>query len=330
MRRLALRLILLAFGTIAVACAPAASDPPAQAASSLETRLSAQASPAVAASAPVAPSVSGFDGAQAWTHLERIVAFGPRPSGSQALADTRAYLTQTLQSLGLKVERQRFTADTPLGRVAMENLVVRIAGKRPDRILLTGHYDTKLMPNIRFVGASDGGSSAAWLLEAARVLATRPGEFTYELVWFDGEEAVVEWQGLDNRYGSRHYVATAIASKTLASIKAMILVDMISSRDLQIRRDSNSTSWLNEIIFATANRLAYSHIFVPGQTAVEDDHIPFLTAGVPAIDVIVDLNTYPYWHTADDTLDKQSPRSLQAVGDVVLTALPEIEARLRR
>ncbi len=292
MRMLAARSFLAALCAVTAACG---APPPAVVARApgLETPLSAQTAAVLPPAATPTPSASGFDAARAWTHLERIVAFGPRPSGSKELTATRNYITQALQSFGLTVQHQRFTADTPLGRVEMDNLVVRIPGRRTDRILLTGHYDTKLMPNVRFVGASDGGSSAAWLIEAARVLATRPGEFTYEFVWFDGEEAVIEWRDPDNRYGSRYYVEAATRAKTLTSIKAMILVDMIGDRDLQIRRDSNSTPWLNDIIFATAKRLAYGHVFVESQTTVEDDHMPFLAAGVPSIDLI-DLDTYPY------------------------------------
>lgn len=319
--------VLLAGLAVATACGREAA--PASAASSLETPVAAQAS------APAPAAATAFDGARAWAHLERLVAFGPRPSGSAALGETRAYITRELAAIGLTVQGQRFTAATPLGPVEMENLIVRIPGRRPDRILLTGHYDTKRMQNARFVGASDGGSSAAFLLEAARVLKARPGEFTYELVWFDGEEATCrDWNECgsatapDNTYGSRYYVEAARKAGVLPSLKAMILVDMIGDRDLQVRRDSNSATWLNDLVWAAADRLGHGLIFVPDATTIEDDHIAFVKAGVSSIDII-DLD-YPYWHTPDDTLDKVSQRSLQIVGDVVITALPDIEARLTR
>lgn len=309
-------------------CGGSPTDGPAPAAP--VATVSAQAP---AAAAPAARSA--FNATNAWQHLERLVAIGPRPSGSTAIRETRAYITRALAAAGLTVQSQRFTAATPRGPMEMENLIVRIPGRRTDRILLAGHYDTKLMTGARFVGASDGGSSAAFLIEAARVLKDRPGEFTYELIWLDGEEAICTgWtecgtaKAPDNTYGSRHYVDAARAAKALPSLKALILVDMIGDRDLQLRRDSNSTGWLNDIIWATARELAYDHVFVNAPTSVEDDHIPFLQAGVPAVDLI-DLD-YPYWHTPDDTLDKVSARSLQIVGDVVLTALPAIEARLKQ
>src|SRR5215831_2594002 len=168
------------------------------------------------------PVGAGFDGAKAFEHLRQLVAIGPRPAGSTGIRQARAYITRQLSSLGFTVEEQAFTAQSPYGPVEMVNLIVRLPGRRPDRLLITGHYDTKLMPNQRFVGASDGGSSAAMLIELARVLKDRPRELTYEIVWFDGEEAFVDWQGLDHTYGSRYYVQAATKAKALASIKTMI------------------------------------------------------------------------------------------------------------
>ena len=237
-------------------------------------------------------------------------------------------ITRQLAAIGLTVQEQPFVAETPLGPVEMVNLIVRIPGPSTDRILVTGHYDTKLMRNARFVGASDGASSAAFLIELARVLKSRPHQFTYDLVWFDGEEAMVEWQGLDHTYGSRYYVQAARKANALASMKAMVLIDMIGDADLQLRRDSNSAPWLNDIIWGAARRMAYGRVFVDTPTAIEDDHEPFMAAGVPSVDLI-DLD-YPYWHTPDDDLPRVSARSLQIVGDVLLAALPEIEARLKK
>ena len=150
---------------------------------------------------------------------------------------------------------------------------------------------------------------------------------TIELLFLDGEEAVVEWRGKDNTYGSRHYVEAATrATARSRSLKAMILVDMIGDRDLDIRRDSNSTPWLTDIIWNTAAGMKLSNYFLPAPTTVEDDHLPFLEAGVPSVDII-DLD-YEAWHTRRDTLDAVSARSLQVVGDVLLASLPRIEQRL--
>jgi hypothetical protein len=288
-----------------------------------------------AGDAPSPTRVSAFDGNRAWEHLQQIVGIGPRPSGSAGIRQTRAYIGRQLAAMGVTVQEQAFTASTPAGRIDMANLIVRLPGKRADRILFTGHYDTKLFKDKVFVGASDGGSSAAFLVELARVLNERKDrEFTYELVWLDGEEAVCrEWYECgtpgspDNTYGSRYYVQAAEKAGALKSMRANILVDMIGDRDLRFQRESNSTPWLKDIIWTTAQTMAYGHVFVDAEMAVEDDHIPFLRAGIPSVDII-DLD-YPAWHTPDDTLDKVSARSLQIVGDVLVTALPRIEERLR-
>jgi Zn-dependent M28 family amino/carboxypeptidase len=176
------------------------------------------------------------------------------------------------------------------------------------------------------VGANDGGSSTAFLLELARVLRGRTNPYTIELLFFDGEEAVIEWTATDHTYGSRHYVEAARRSGSLASIRALILVDMIGDRDLAIRRESQSTPWLTDLIWASARRLGLSRHFLDEATPVDDDHVPFLEAGVPAVDVI-DFD-YPAWHTPADTIDQVAAHSLQIVGDVLLAALPAIEERL--
>jgi Zn-dependent M28 family amino/carboxypeptidase len=138
---------------------------------------------------------------------------------------------------------------------------------------------------------------------------------------------VVEWsRNNDNTYGSRHYVQTAQQNGTIKGLQALVLLDMIGDKDLVIRRDANSTPWLVDIVWAAAARLGHRSIFSNELTSIDDDHMPFLRAGIPAVDII-DLD-YPAWHTAADTIDSVTERSLQVVGDVVLAALPDIEKRL--
>jgi glutaminyl-peptide cyclotransferase len=266
-----------------------------------------------------------FDSGRAWADLRQLVAIGPRPAGSAAIEQSRKYLKDQLAAAGVSVSEQAWDDETPLGKVRMVNLIATIPGARKERLIVAGHYDTKLFREFRFVGASDGGSSAAFLLELARVLKSRRNPLTIELLFLDGEEAVIEWKGTDHTYGSRHYVEAGRKDGSLASAKALILIDMIGDRDLQIRRDSNSTAWLTNTIWDAARRQQLESTFIAETTAIEDDHLPFLQAGVPAVDII-DLEYEP-WHTAKDTLDAVSARSLQAVGDVVLAALPQIEAR---
>ena len=137
-----------------------------------------------------------------------------------------------------------------------------------------------------------------------------------------------DWHGTDNTYGSRHYVELARRDGSLATLKALVLIDMIGDRDLDIRRDTNSTPWLTNVIWEAARRQDLDDYFVPDSTRIEDDHLPFLAAGVPSVDII-DLD-YEAWHTAKDTLDAVSARSLQVVGDVLIAALPQIETQLSK
>ena len=285
----------------------------------------------VSAAQPQAPRPPQFDGARAFADVRHMVEIGPRPAGSPALARTRDYLRKELKAAGLTVEEQPFEATTPLGKVRMVNLRATLPGAASNRgrLVIGGHYDTKLFKDIRFVGASDAGSSAAFLLELARALKGRVNPLPIELLFLDGEEAVVDWNhpsGTDHTYGSRYYVEQLKKSGTIKDVRAFILVDMIGDTDLGIRREQNSTAWLKEIIWSTAKRLGRGE-FLDEETPIEDDHIEFLGAGIDSVDII-DLDDAE-WHTAGDTLDNVSPRSLQAVGDVLLAAIPLIEERLR-
>lgn len=282
---------------------------------------------AMMSSAAQSAPTRGFDSARAFEHLRRQVSLGPRPSGTPAIVETRRYILEQLKASGIDAREQAFIAMTPLGEVSMANIIATIPGKRPDRLALASHYDTKLFREFKFVGANDGASSTAVLLELGRVLKGRQNELTIELLFLDGEEARrTEWQGTDNTYGSRHYVQAAQKSGGLKALKALVLLDMIGDRELTIRRDSNSTPWLVDIIWSAAARLGHSGTFSNQLTTIEDDHIPFLRAGVAAADLI-DLDN-PTWHTAQDDLEHVSARSLQTVGDVVLAAVPEIEKHI--
>lgn len=255
--------------------------------------------------------------------LKTIVGFGPRPAGSETIAKTRAYIVSELEKAGLKPQLDEFDARTPRGNKRMVNIRATRPGTKSSVIAVTGHYDTKLFDNIRFVGASDGGSSAAWLLEFARATRDLKLENTLELIFFDGEEAVVEWTDDDSVYGSRYDVDRRGRNGNLRDLKAMILVDMIGDKNLNIRRESQSTRWLKDIIWGTAQSMGFTREFPNDEIDVSDDHVPYLRAGVPAVDLI-DFD-YPAWHTDADTLDKVSARSLKIVGDVVYFSLPAID-----
>jgi glutaminyl-peptide cyclotransferase len=267
-----------------------------------------------------------FDSSRAWNDLRQVVSLGPRPAGSPAIEQTRRYITSQLTAANIPVREQAWDDTTPAGPVHMVNLIATIPGTSKDRIVIAGHFDTKRYREFRFVGANDGGSSTAFLIELARALEARTNALTIELLFLDGEEAVGEWQGTDHTYGSRHYVQAATRDGSLRTLRALVLVDMIADRDLRIRRDLNSTPWLTDIVWNAARAQKLAEHFLDDRTEIEDDHLPFVEAGIPSLDII-DLE-YDAWHTPFDTLDAVSAGSLQVVGDVLLAALPKIEQRL--
>jgi glutaminyl-peptide cyclotransferase len=279
-------------------------------------------------------SASAFSGERAYGHVKKLVEFGPRPAGSKSLALARRYITEHLPNFSL----DKWTADTPTGKVQMVNIISELRGETDETIIIASHYDTKPFKDFKFVGANDGGSSTGVLMEIANVLASsrEPRHFTYRFVFFDGEEAFCrEWDECgkpnapDNTYGSRRYVAELLAHNQLKRVRALILLDMIGYEKLELGRDDMSTPWLVDILWKTARENDYAKQFVERAEEVGgDDHEPFLRAGVPSVDLI-QLNTYPHWHTPEDTLDKIAPFSLKAVGDVVLAALPRVEEKLR-
>jgi glutaminyl-peptide cyclotransferase len=288
--------------------------------------------PETRASAPAVQSaIVAFNGQRAFDDLKRLVDFGPRPPGSKALSESRRWIIGQLKEAGWEVEEDQFTGDTPLGRIPMTNLIARIPGASPSVVVLAGHYDTLRLEGGRFVGANDGGSSAAFLLEMARLLGRRKNPVTYWLVFFDGEEALRSWSPTDKLYGSRHLVSKLAASGELNRMKAMILVDMIGDAQLDVFRDQSSTAWLREMVLNSARRLGLMKYFQGTETEMDDDHIPFVNAGVSAVDLI-DYDYGPnnsYWHTPKDTLDKCSPASLAIVGRVVSATLEDLESSAR-
>ena len=163
------------------------------------------------------------------------------------------------------------------------------------------------------------------MLEFARATAGLRLENTLEFVFFDGEEAVVEWTDDDSVYGSRHDVDRRYRDRTLNDLNAFILVDMIGDKNLNIRKEGQSTGWLKTIIWNNAQSMGYGKEFPNEEIQVSDDHIPYLKAAIPAVDLI-DFD-YPCWHMFCDTLDKVSAHSLKIVGDVVYFSLPEIDRR---
>jgi glutaminyl-peptide cyclotransferase len=277
--------------------------------------------------APAPEKTGGFDGARAYKHVEQLVAIGPHSAGSEGIRRAQDYIIGQLKSFGCPAEEENFHApSTPVGDVAMKNIISKIPSTNPNIILYASHYDTKRIPN--FVGADDAGSSTGVLLELARLLCARKNAETIWLAFFDGEEAFnFNWADPDNTYGSRELAASLALSGDLRRVKAMILVDMVGPTNPIFKRETNSTPWLTDILWSTAARLGYGSVFVNDRADISDDHLPFLKRGVPAADII-DLDV-PYWHTTEDTLDKVDPRTLAVTGHVLIESLSELEKRVK-
>jgi hypothetical protein len=213
------------------------------------------------ARAEVLAAITGLNGERAFNDLCQLVQLGPRPAGSENLERARAYIERQLAAAGAEVRDDLFVATTPMGKIPMVNVMGVISGENPTVVILAGHYDTARIDGVQFVGANDGGSSAALLLEMARVLRRRTNRFTYWLVFFDGAEALKQWTASDSLYGSRHLAEKLFREGNLGQIKALILVDMAADRHLNILRESNSTPWLSELVFKTACTLDYQKSF---------------------------------------------------------------------
>jgi hypothetical protein len=280
--------------------------------------------------APPAEQTGGFDGKRAYAHVEKQVAFGPRPSGSAAIGKLQEYIQSELTSYGCKVDVDSFSADTPAGRLPMKNIVAKIPGDKPGIIILATHYDTKRIEN--FVGADDGASSTGVMLEMARLLCPKRANYAVWITFFDGEEAVnFNWKDPDNRYGSKQMAAKMAMSGEIKKIKAFLLADIVGTRPLRFKREADSTKWLVDLVWGVADKLGYNNVFLKESSGATDDHDSFLNRNVPALDVI-DFEAYPggnlyYWHTTQDTLDKISPKSLAITGHVFLESVKQLQAK---
>ena len=270
-------------------------------------------------------AAAGFRGERAFNDLRQLVQFGPRPPGSENLERARAYIERQLSASGVEVLDDSFVTTTPVDNIPMTNVIGVIHGESPTVVILAGHDDTATIDGVRFVGANDGGSSAAFLLEMARVLSNRKNTFTYWIVFFDGEEALKQWSASDSLYGSRHLAEKLTREGKLGQIKALILLDMVADRHLSILREWNSTGWLSDLVFRTARTLGCRKSFSGGTFPVEDDHLPFLARGIPSVDIIDWTPFRSYHHTAQDSIDKCNPESLTVVGRVVLATLADLE-----
>jgi Zn-dependent M28 family amino/carboxypeptidase len=275
------------------------------------------------------PNLPQFDGKRALDYTRQFVAVGPRWIGSPGHAKAEAFLkTQFRRD---QLEEDTFTTNTPAGPMEMHNFIVRFPGKKDGVIVLASHYETNYpLRDIHYIGANDGGSTTGLLIEMANYLRGKTLDgYSVWLLFTDGEEAIKSWTDADSVYGSKHLAEKWQADGTLKRIKAFILADMLGDRDLDIQRDLNSTPWLEDLIYQAATEYGWQSYFFENRTSDEDDHLPFVHRGVPCADLI-DLDygyNNAYWHTAADTMDKLSAKSLTIAGDTILETIRLLNQR---
>ena len=271
--------------------------------------ISADAAGPALTLAPDSGPPPAFDGERAMQYVKDIVKFGPRPVGSANHKKVEEYIASHLK--GDQVEDDNFTADTPEGKFPVHNIIAKYPGTKDGIIVIASHYDTNYpLRNTSYVGANDGGSSSALLLELANQLRGKPRDgYSVWLVWDDAEEAMKPdgSGGLpkempfdeDSLYGITHLAEKWQSDGTLKKIKAFLLADMIGDADLNIDRDLNSTPWLENVVGEAAKRLGYQSHFFERTNEVGDDHIPFMKRGVPSADLIDFSYGYNnvFWHT---------------------------------
>jgi Zn-dependent M28 family amino/carboxypeptidase len=276
------------------------------------------------------PNPPELNSSRAMQYTREIVAFGPRPMGSANHKKVEDYILLHLK--GDTTEDDSFTVDTPEGKLPVHNIIAKFPGTREGIIVIASHYDTNYpLRDTAYVGANDGASSSALLLEIANQLRghKRDGCSVW-LVWDDAEESMrLPWFDPESLYGVRHLAQKWQADGTIKRIKAFLLLDMIGDADLNIDEDNNSTPWLESMVYKAATRLGYQSHFFGRKTSVTDDHLPFLEQGVPSADLIDFDYGYGnvFWHTPQDTLDKLSPKSLAIVGSVVLETVKMLDKK---
>jgi Zn-dependent M28 family amino/carboxypeptidase len=264
-----------------------------------------------------------FSGPKAFEYTREVVSFGQRTPGSTGHKRVEELILNRLKEDGAQIESDTFTVKTPRGPMPLRNIIGKFGSGSDHILIVSGHYDTKFLKG--FVGANDGGSSTGLLLALADSLKNASLKAPVWLVFFDGEEAVGEWSSTDSTYGSRHLAEKFEREQLVPKIKAMILVDMIGDRDLDIVRDTSSTSWLVDFVESAASQTDDSQYFFKQSMEMDDDHRSFINAGIPSVDLIDFTfgpnNSNSWWHTPQDTMDKLSAHSFQVVGDVVLKTL---------
>jgi len=272
-----------------------------------------------------------FDGAKAMGEAEALVKIGPRDAGGGGARRASVLLEGKLKALGLKTMIDTFSEETPSGNMHFNNVLGRIPGKTKRLIVLASHFDTKSGISKDFLGANDSGSSSGILMEMARILVERgPFETEFLIAFLDGEECRKEYGPHDGLHGSRHLARQIYDAGGAKLVEAVIVLDMVGDKDLNISIPRNSSRELVKDLFFAAHELGVRPQFALGPGEMLDDHVPFGLAGMPVIDVI-DFNygsapgLNDYWHTTNDTLDKLSVKSMQTIGDTIFRMVENLQ-----
>ena len=289
-------------------------------------------------SVSIANEPAQFSGTRAMEYLEAICELGPRPSGSEGMEKQRELLIRHFQKAGATVFRQAFRSRD--GRngdwVRMENLIVSWHPERNDRVLLGAHYDTRPYPDRDrrdprgiFLGANDGASGVAVLMELADSVAELKGTVGVDFVLFDAEEYVFEEKRdsycLGSLFFARQYASSRKAGTISYAYRGGVILDMVGDRNLTIWQEQQSVDWHDtrpvvESIWATAKQLQIQEFVPRPKYLINDDHVPLrMTGGIPTCDII-DFD-YPHWHTTQDIPENCSAHSLGLVGRVILSWL---------
>ncbi len=261
-----------------------------------------------------------ISGEQALVYVQKQIDFGHRVSGSQELNNCADWLKSEVESFGVTCRIDTWQENSPKGMLTFRNVVATLPGNSKRKIIVGSHFDLKDLKG--FDGANDAGSSTAVLLEMIKVLKHANLDLpTLEFYFFDGEECLEQYGDEDGLHGSK-YAAAQI--KNPADYQAMILLDMIGDKDLNITLSLNTPDALAKLAIDQAEAISFKgKIGVDPDLLILDDHVPFSNRGIPSIDLI-DFNfghKNEYWHTTGDSIDKLSAQSLKESGDLALAVI---------
>jgi len=272
-----------------------------------------------------------FDGVKAFAETKALLQISPRNAGTESGRMAAIHLEARLKRLGFKTVMDSFSEENSAGNLLFNNVLGRLPGQTERLIVLASHFDTKAGIADNFQGANDSGSSSGVLLELARVFATRaPLETGLLFCFLDGEECRTQYGPHDGLHGSRRLANQILAGGEAEWVEAVMVLDMVGDKDLNIVVPRNSSKELVKALFFATHEVGVRSLFSWGSVSIIDDHVPFLLAGFPAIDLIdFEYGSLPglndYWHTTNDTLDKLSVESLQTVGDVVVQMVENMQ-----